>query len=329
MGPSLALTMLGPQEPVEAAALATQADWAGVGEAWVSEDYFYSGGIASAAGMLARTGLDVGLGIAPVAGRHPAILAMEAATLADTYPGRLRLGIGAGIPEQLDQIGRRPRSSLGAVRDTLTSLRTLLGGRELTISSELFEVSEVRLDRPPKEPPDLYVGAGGPKMLEVSAAHADGTILSVLSGPDYVRWARSRLEAAGIGAEHRLVVYALCSVDDDRERARDLLRRQVALFALPSPRNRLSELQGFADEAEDLAAMGIEAAIPRIPTEWLETLTVSGTPEDCVRAALSLKDAGADTVALCLAPEGDASEMLGVLLDRVAPELQGDEQGAG
>src|SRR5437868_13868891 len=85
---------------------ARRAEWLGFGELWFSEDCFFAGafaGIAAALGTTQR--LPVGLGIASAVTRHPALLAMECATLARLHPGRFFPGVGLGVPFWLQQMG--------------------------------------------------------------------------------------------------------------------------------------------------------------------------------------------------------------------------------
>ena len=71
----------------------------GFGELWLAEDYFFTGGISGATAVLAETKeVPVGLGIVSAMVRHPAVLAMEIATMARMYPGRVHPGIGLGVP---------------------------------------------------------------------------------------------------------------------------------------------------------------------------------------------------------------------------------------
>ena len=234
-------------------ACALQAERAGFDELWsLGEDYYCAGGIASAAALLARLSCRSGSASYPLAAGTGRLLALELATLAGMYPGRLRAGLGAGVPDLTRQIGTRLRSPLGSVRETLGAVRGLLSGQTVTVAGETFVTDGVALMHPPDQPPPIYVGAGGPKMLALSGTEADGTVLSVLSGREYVRWARGRLAEGLALAEHRLVVYALCAIDEHSDRAREMLRELVAYIALPSPRNALSEVQGFAEEAEQL-----------------------------------------------------------------------------
>jgi alkanesulfonate monooxygenase SsuD/methylene tetrahydromethanopterin reductase-like flavin-dependent oxidoreductase (luciferase family) len=315
--PAIGALIADTQAPTEMLPLALRAEQAGFDEIWVGEDYFLGGGIASAASILALTNVPVGLGIVPATGRHPSVLALELATLAGMFPRRLSAGLGAGVPELTERIRARADSPLGAVDDALRAVRLLLEGEMLTTECTTFFAEGVRLAHPPAHPPALYIGAGGPKMLRLSAARADGTVLSVLSGPEYVRWAYEQLLEGGARGGHRLVVYALCAIDSDPLAAREMVRESVALFALPGPRNPLSEVQGFADRAEELAAIGLRKAIPLIPDRWLDELTVAGTPSECAEKILAFRDAGADAVMLCFPP----GPLTGEMIDRAGREV--------
>ena len=214
---------------------ARMAEELGFDEVWLSEDYFFTGGVAGAASALsATTDLTVGIGVVSAVARHPALLAMELATLERQHPGRLRPGIGLGVPAWLDQMGLRPESSLGAVRECVTAVRALLAGERLDRPDGTFTFDGVQLTYPLETPPAISMGVSGPRMLRLSGEVADATLLSVTAGADYVRWARERIDegraAAGRDEPHRVTVFALFSVDEDGDRARAATRSQLAFY---------------------------------------------------------------------------------------------------
>ena len=103
-----------PQSPPEALhAAVTAAERAGVAQLWLWEDCFLEGGLTSAAAALAWSEhLTIGVGLLPVPLRNPALAAMEIATLARLWPGRLEVGLGHGVQEWMAQVGAGTRSPM-------------------------------------------------------------------------------------------------------------------------------------------------------------------------------------------------------------------------
>jgi 5,10-methylenetetrahydromethanopterin reductase len=301
--PSVGLVLGGalpPEQIVESARLGEQL---GFSELWVSERYFFTGGVSGAGAALAATErVPVGFSVVSAMVRHPAVLAMEVATLARMYPARVWPGIGLGVPAWVDQMGLMPRSPLGAIRECITSVRRLLDGETLDEKGVNFEFNEVRLTHPPPERTPLYIGALGPKMLRLSGEIADGTVGSGLATTAYIRWAREQIaagaEAAGCDGHHRVAVLAVYAVDRDGTRAKESLRPIVAFSLAAVPKSALTDIYGIGDELAELAKGGPERIQREMPDQWLEDLVVAGEPDECAEKIAALLDAGADSVAI-------------------------------
>jgi 5,10-methylenetetrahydromethanopterin reductase len=310
--------------PERIAQTASQAEKLGFGELWFSEDCFFAGAFAGVAAALGATErLSVGLGVASAVTRHPALLAMECATLSRVHPGRFWPGIGLGVPFWLQQMGLMPRSPLAAVRECTLSLRRLFAGEELT-EQGVFEFDAVALTHRPAEELPIYLGMVGPKGLQLAGEVADGTVLSVLAGVDYVRWARQRIgegaAAAGRGeAPHRVATYVLYSVDHDGRAAREAVRDATAFYLTAMPDNALSEVYGIQPQLQELLAAG--ALEHDLPSAWLEDLAVAGDPEEVAAKIRALLDAGSDSVCLWLFPLDRGEEQLQVTAREVLPRI--------
>jgi 5,10-methylenetetrahydromethanopterin reductase len=297
-------------------------------EVWLSEDCFFTGGISGAAMALgASTTIPVGLGVVSAVTRHPAVLAMEIATLARAFPGRLMPAVGLGVPAWLEQMGLQPRSALGAVRECVTAVRTLLEGGRMDGSSGLFTFDGVELVYPVAERVPLQLGVAGPKMLQLSGAIADGTLLSVLSGTAYVEWARGQiakgLESSGRSPrDHRLTTFALCAVDEDGAVARERARAAVAFYLAAGGPNAITAAYGIND---DLVAMieagGLQEVQASMPDAWVDDLAVAGTPHECVQRIDDLIAAGSDQVALFPTPAEQADHTIDLLARHVLPQI--------
>jgi 5,10-methylenetetrahydromethanopterin reductase len=273
----------------------------GFDELWVVEDCFWTSGIANAALALGATErIAVGIGILPAVLRNRALAAMELATLAGAYPGRLTAGFGTGVPAWMKQVGAYPPSPLAALELTLRDTRALLAGE--TVSRDGLD--DVRLVFPPAQPPALLAGLTGPKGLAMAGRVADGAILSEGSSPRFVESARAQLREARIEpGEPRLVVYALLNVDPDGARAREAMRARVAEWIAGHRRRANFAAASFAADVPD----------PLTPADvrdaWIDELAVAGTPDDCAAAVRRLAEAGADSIVL-VPPREDADRQL-------------------
>ncbi|MCW2523034.1 MAG: 5,10-methylene tetrahydromethanopterin reductase, partial [Frankiales bacterium] len=159
---------------------------AGFDSIWMSEDYFYTGGVAGATAVLGLTSrISVGIGLLPIYTRHPALAAMEAGAIAGAFPDRFKLGFGSGVPAWLDQLGIAHSAPLATMRETVTSVRALLQGEQLS-DGKRFTFNDVKLSFPPEKAPPIFIGATGPKMLSLAGELADGVLMLVLATPQFV-----------------------------------------------------------------------------------------------------------------------------------------------
>jgi 5,10-methylenetetrahydromethanopterin reductase len=300
--------------------------------AWVSEDYFFTGGIASAATILARTTeLEVGLGIVSALTRHPALLAMEVSTLARMHPGRVIPAVGLGLPRWIAQMGLTPASSLAAVRAAVNNLRLLLAGEEVTTTDGPFGYDHIRLTHPlTSAAPPIWMGVSGPEMLRLSGEIADGVVISVMAGVDYIQWARQRLAegAARVSrdpAEVEMNVFAFMSVDEDPRRAKAAVRQRLAHYLTGRPDGPVPRAYGITAELQKMADDGPDAVARRMPEQWVDDLAVAGDPAECAHKIARLLDAGAREVSLFACPVERAEDVIRMtggdvlpLIDRVS-----------
>lgn len=207
---------------------ARAAEALGVDDLWVVEDLEWAGSVASAAAALAVTErLRVGIGIAPAPLRNPALLAMELAALARMFPDRLTAGIGHGVAEWMAKVGAAPRSPLALLEETVTAVRGLLRGEEVTVDGREVRLDAVRLVHPPTVVPPVIAGVVRPRSLELAGRVADGTLIAEGHGPDdlaaaLAHIAKGRAEAV-VPTPHSLTVFTFLCVEDDPERLRATL----------------------------------------------------------------------------------------------------------
>ncbi len=263
---------------------ARTAERLGFDELWIVEDLGFHGGIAQAAAVLGWTErIRVGIGILPVAARNTAFAAMEVATLADLFPGRVDVGLGHGIQGWMREAGCWPERPLTFLKEYAAALRALLAGEH---------GAGTRLDPSvvPSEVPPILLGVRGPKSLAASGRLADGTILAEPATPEYVRTSLRLIDPAG---PHRVIAYNVGAVSDDATQAVRLARPALGWIGEPDWAVHVAELP-FREEFEALRARSATRAefAAALPDAWVEQLALAGTPAQ-VRARIdALGEAG-------------------------------------
>lgn len=300
----------------------------GYDELWIAEDYFFTGGIAGAAHALAATkSITVGLGILAAVARHPAVTAMEVATLIRAYPGRLITGIGHGVPAWTKQMGLYPKSPLKTLRQTIESTRELLAGKTLNWDKGPFDFHDVTLIHSVTGPVEIYAGVIGPKSLELAGEVADGTIMSVVSAPEYLTFSRTHIakgaERSGRNANaHKIPTYVIYNVDEDGDRARSTAREALAFYLQAIGPTPMTGVYGINDKLVEILALGDASAVrDALPDEWVDIFTISGTPADCIAKIREFHRAGATSVVLAPFPSDDGPRMIELTSSVVLPAL--------
>ena len=276
---------------------AQRAETLGFDELWVVEDCFFRGGIAQAAAALAMTErIRLGIGILPAAVRNAAFTAMEAATLAELFPGRVDIGIGHGMPGWMRQVGAWPASPLTMLGEHLDAVRAILTGVSTSAEGRYVNLDGVDLNTPPSSVPRILAGVRGPKSLALAGRSADGTILAEPVTPEYVAEALRHIAPT---REHRIVAYCVAVVDDDADAARDTARPALEWIGDPDWDVHIAPLP-FADDFRALRAGATSRSdfVARMPDAWVDQLAVVGTVEDTRRRIGELHDAGVTTTVL-------------------------------
>lgn len=109
--------------------------------------------------------------------RHPALLARQAASLAECSGGRFELGIGSGsVPAELERYGfGAPTGGERTARlaESLAVIRALWSGQPVDHDGEFFDLLGAQQLPAPDPPIPIVIGGSGPKTLGLVAEHAD------------------------------------------------------------------------------------------------------------------------------------------------------------
>ena len=318
--------IFGDTPPNKIAGICKNLEDSGFSELWVAEDYFMLSGFASAALALNATdNINVGIGAISGRVRHPAVTAMEAATLAGAYPGRFKLAIGHGVPAWTAQMDLKPKSFLKSFRECTTGVKRLLAGETLNEEGEYYTFNEVKLAHPAPGL-DVLGAVVGPNSTDLCAEISDGIVLSVLAGPKYVESVRQKVgtirSAKGLAPDFDVVTYVLASVGDDKAEVCADLRGVAAFYLDAMGATAMTGVYGVNDQLQQMIDQGgADAIAENMPDDWMDWLTIGGTPADCISSIQNLFDAGTSSIVLCLMPTSDIDTQIKRISETVLPNI--------
>ena len=141
----------------------------------------------------------IGSLVSPTSVHHPAVLANRASTIDHISAGRMVLGLGAGW-----QINEHraygielepPKQRVDRFDEAIQIIRSLLAEEHTTFEGSVYSIIDAPSDPAPVQSPlPLLVGTGSPRMLRITARHADEW--NTWGGPDMAGVRRAKFDAA-------------------------------------------------------------------------------------------------------------------------------------
>jgi F420-dependent oxidoreductase-like protein len=291
--------------------LAQEAERLGYSAVWIEEAYG-SDAVSTLAWVGASTSR-IGLGSAvwQIPARTPAMAGMTAATLDLLSEGRLRIGLGTSGPQVVEGWHGQPFvRPIGRSREYIEILRKILARDEpVSYAGRDYRLpysgdDGVGIGRPlkliihPLRPHiPIYVGALGPKNVEMTAELADGWLPIFFAPRVWEEVFGSSLQAGfakaggGKGLESGFDIAPTVSVEmgDDVDACRRPVKQRIALYiggmghAKKNFSNHLIRRFGYDDEAEEIQRLFLagerEAAVDAVPDALIDDVALCGPPE--------------------------------------------------
>lgn len=254
--------------------------------------------VAAAAVIGATEQVTVGTYVVNAYARDPWLTGITARDLDELSGGRFVLGIGTGNRHlnqwYMDADSSRP---LAKMRDYMHVVREVVAaraGQPVRYQGKEHAIRWRASWEPTRPSLPVYLSASGPKMVRLAGEVADGVAVGVMASTsflaDIVRPnARAGAEAAGRDpGALAFPMGAFVSVNPDEEVARLATRAMICSLFHPVPHpyydSQLRQLgfADFADRASELMPAGRAAeARELVPDEVIDTMTITGTVEQC------------------------------------------------
>jgi probable F420-dependent oxidoreductase len=304
------LTLPLPSLPLrEHADLVRRAESAGYTDLWSGETQGPDGFTPLALCATWTENARLGTGVVGVFTRGPALLAQQAAALADASGGRFALGIGASSDRIVEGWNGMPFSRpLTKIAETLDFLDAAFSGQRTS--------SGFKLERPPAEPVPIVLAALRGKMLRLAVERAAGAFTNFLPLGALPR-VTAELEGASEGFE--LLCRFFC-LPGEREQIEPLARFMFASYITVPVYEAFFRWLGYGERIDEMTAAwkakDREAAVAAAPWDLIEDTFVFGTPDE-MRERLGAYVEGGITLPI-LTPV-TTPDRLGEMIERLAP----------
>lgn len=232
--------------------MARYAEARGFSEIWQADTRLARDCVVMMTALLAATSrIRIGSGVLPLYTRNPAVIAATWSTmwelggLTPEGQSRVMLGLGAWWEPIASRVSAGRRRPLTAMRENIEAIKALFTMEEVSYEGEIVKLDRVRLDiaygdTSPRDIP-VYVGATGPKMLELTGEIADGVVLNYVVSTDYIRGAVAQVSAGAAragrdpGAIDRPELLVCSLSDDDPDEAMLAGKSLVAYYLGTEP----------------------------------------------------------------------------------------------
>jgi 5,10-methylenetetrahydromethanopterin reductase len=265
--------------------LAKLAEDVGFDTIWITDHYNNRDVYSTLAVLSLLTNkVRLGTGVTNPYTRNVAITASSIASINELSGGRAILGIGPGDKATFDKMGIVWDKPLMHVKEAISAIRAFLAKGQVNQGG--FKGAQLAFGTG-KIP--IYIGAQGPKMLELAGAVADGVLINA-SHPEDFKYAvpviKQGISLAGRDPKDvEICAYASFSVDKDKAKAVSEAKMVVAFIVAGSPENVLERHGISLDDArgisDSIARGDFKSVIDGVNSRMVEAFSVAGSPEDC------------------------------------------------
>ena len=312
----VALTLPDPRGVEPTIEMAKWAEAEGYDDLWFAD----SGGVdaltTAAAVALNTERCRIGTAIIPVFPRTPAVLASTTHTLNKLSQGRFILGLGSSSQTMMENWhGIHFEKPLTRVKETVQLVKTMLTGEKTDFDGETVSSHGYRqLPLGEGEEQLIYMAALRAKMLETAAEFSDGVILNLFpkdSLPKMMEHIRIGAERAGKKLEDvEIVCRHMVIVSDDRDDARNAIRRAFAPYYATPVYNKFLAWSGYEDVAatirEGWAEKNRDKTTGALDDKLVDDIGVLGTASECHDRIRELDEMGITTHIISCASPKDA-----------------------
>jgi len=281
----------------------TKIDSIWIPETWGMENFSMLGAVSSETKTQ-----KIGSSIINIYSRSPSTISMGAATTDILSNGRLILGLGtSSVPIVEDFHGEKFETPVQRMREYVEIIRLSLSKKQINYSGKIFNLKNFTLlIEPKRQSIPIYLAAINQKMVNLTWELGDGVIF-YLRPLDEMKKTISKMQS-----ERKIDVACqiITCISNNSEEAIQRAKKTLAFYiSVGKVYREFLAKNGFENETdnifEEFKKSGFKSNHELIPDSMLNSLCISGSPEEAKVQLEKFRDTGIDLPIIQFNPIGN------------------------
>ena len=289
----------------------TNIDSIWIPETWGMENFSMLGAVSSE-----TKSQKIGSSIINIYSRSPSTISMGAATTDTLSNGRLILGLGtSSVPIVEDFHGNEFETPVQRMREYVEIIRLSLSKKQINYSGKIFNLKNFTLlIKPKRQSIPIYLAAINQRMVNLAWELGDGVIF-YLRPLDEMKKTISKMQT-----ERKIDVACqiITCISNNSEEAIQRAKKTLAFYiSVGKVYREFLAKNGFENETnnifEEFKKSGFKSNHELIPDSMLNSLCISGSPEEAKVQLEKFRDTGIDLPIIQFNPIGNPIESFSLL----------------
>ena len=297
----------------------TNIDSIWIPETWGMENFSMLGAVSSETKTQ-----KIGSSIINIYSRSPSTISMGAATTDILSNGRLILGLGtSSVPIVEDFHGEKFETPVQRMREYVEIIRLSLSKKQINYSGKIFNLKNFTLlIEPKRQSIPIYLAAINQKMVNLTWELGDGVIF-YLRPLDEMKKTISKMQS-----ERKIDVACqiITCISNNSEEAIQRAKKTLAFYiSVGKVYREFLAKNGFENETENIfeefKKSGFKSNHELIPNSMLNSLCISGSPEEAKVQLEKFRNAGIDLPIIQFNPIGNTIASFSLLKKTLLDEV--------
>ncbi|EPA04649.1 LLM class flavin-dependent oxidoreductase [Candidatus Nitrosarchaeum limnium] len=266
----------------------------------------------------------IGSSIINIYSRSPSSIAMGAATVDTISNGRLVLGLGtSSLPIVEDFHGYKFENPVLRMKEYVEIIKLILSGNQINYSGKIFNLKNFKLlIKPHREKIPIYMAAVNQKMVDLTWGIADGVIFYLRP----INEMKNTIQKMQTKRKIDVTCQIITAVSHDAEIAITRAKQTLAFYiSVGNIYREFLSKNGFQSETqnifEEFKKSGFRSNYELVSEKMLNSLTIAGTPDQCIKQLQRFRETGIDLPTIQFNPVGDVIDSFRLLNDTFSEEI--------